>query len=154
MSTRRKRGELRQAILYLLSERALHGYKLLQEFRRRRWGVPSPGSIYPLLATLESTGLLVSHDDEGRRIYEITAEGRRALGEQPARLEQEREAEIMEPRIGTDVVDEANRLQASTLRLIQAVSQIDAASSTETIIRVRELLDAARREIYGLLAAD
>lgn len=60
----------------------------------------------------------------------------------------------MEPRIGTDVVDEANRLQASTLRLIQAVSQIDAASSTETIIRVRELLDAARREIYGLLAAD
>src|SRR5262245_27196659 len=56
---RGRRGNVRAAILALLTERPMHGYEMIQELDQRTGGVwrPSPGSVYPTLQLLEDEGL-------------------------------------------------------------------------------------------------
>jgi len=77
-----KRGELKQAIMTVIAILGdAHGYAIMAELRERIGGgwKPSPGAIYPALLSLEELGLIGSVDQEGTRIYSLTAEGRRAL---------------------------------------------------------------------------
>jgi DNA-binding PadR family transcriptional regulator len=77
-----KRGELKQAIITVISSLGdAHGYAIMAELRERIGGgwKPSPGAIYPALLSLEEMGMIASVDQEGTRIYSLTAEGRRAL---------------------------------------------------------------------------
>jgi DNA-binding PadR family transcriptional regulator len=65
-------------ILNLLAERPMHGYELITVLDERsggRWK-PSPGSIYPALGKLEARGLITSTEQEGKRQYSLTDEGR------------------------------------------------------------------------------
>ena len=57
---------------------AQNGYQLIQEIERRTEGVwkPSPGSVYPALQQLEDEGLVRAAEFEGKRAFELTAEGR------------------------------------------------------------------------------
>jgi DNA-binding PadR family transcriptional regulator len=76
---RARRGNVRAAILALLSEQSMHGYQMIQELSRRSAGAwtPSPGSIYPTLQLLEDEGLVTSHQSpDGKRMFEITDAGR------------------------------------------------------------------------------
>jgi DNA-binding PadR family transcriptional regulator len=74
-----RRGNVRAAILALLTEQPMHGYQMIQELSRRSGGAwtPSPGSIYPTLQMLEDEGLVTSHQSpDGKRLFEITDTGR------------------------------------------------------------------------------
>src|SRR5215204_6493642 len=84
---RRRRGDVRAAILVLLDEEARNGYGLMQEIEERSDGEwrPSPGSVYPQLSALEDEGLIRSREDAGRKTFELTDEGR-------AYVEENREA--------------------------------------------------------------
>src|SRR5579884_4365050 len=80
---RRRRGDVRTAVLLLLSEGARNGYQLMQAIEERsggRWR-PSPGSVYPTLAQLEDEGFVRSRESEGGRVFQITEAGRERLGE-------------------------------------------------------------------------
>jgi DNA-binding PadR family transcriptional regulator len=80
---RARRGAIRGAIMQLLAERPMHGYELIGELEERtggRWR-PSPGSVYPTLAALEDEGLVRAVEDDGRKRYELTDEGRSWLAE-------------------------------------------------------------------------
>src|SRR5438270_11144750 len=48
---------------------------------------PSPGSVYPTLQMLEDLGYVTSTQQEGKKIYTITDEGRRYLDEQQSTVE-------------------------------------------------------------------
>jgi len=80
------KGLLRYQVLELLSERPLSGSEIMKEIERRTDGCwrPSPGSVYPLLAWLQDSGLVreVPTEEGGVRRYELTEEGRRFLEEQ------------------------------------------------------------------------
>jgi len=80
------KGLLRYQVLELLSERPLSGSEIMKEMERRTDGCwrPSPGSVYPLLAWLQDSGLVreVPTEEGGVRRYELTEEGRRFLEEQ------------------------------------------------------------------------
>jgi len=83
--------------LWLLEELGRHGYRL------------SPGTLYPLLARMERSGLLRSSAAagvKGRRSYHITAAGRRALGTLRKRI-----AELHQ-----EVVVETKELRPTTSR--------------------------------------
>lgn len=59
------------------------GSQIADEIERMTWGFwrPSPGSIYPALAQLESEGLIRVAKVEGpKKYYELTEEGKRLLG--------------------------------------------------------------------------
>jgi len=76
-------GELHLVLLALLGERPQHGYELMSELASRFGPAyrPSPGSIYPALAALETEGLVTGVDDGDRRVYRLTATGLRAVDE-------------------------------------------------------------------------
>ena len=76
------RGDIRAAILALLAEEPMHGYQIIQELTERTGGVwrPSPGSVYPTLQQLEDEELVrESAPESGKRVYELTDDGRKAL---------------------------------------------------------------------------
>src|ERR1051326_4835749 len=78
-------GEVRLAILSLLSEGPKHGYQLMKEMKERSGGAysASAGSVYPTLQQLEDEGLVEAEMQGGRRVYKLTEEGRRELNKDP-----------------------------------------------------------------------
>src|SRR5215470_16753209 len=78
-------GEVRMAILSLLSEGPKHGYQLMKELTERSGGLyrASAGSVYPTLQQLEDEGLVRAEMQSGRRVYSLTEEGRRELASDP-----------------------------------------------------------------------
>src|SRR5690606_4230036 len=80
------RGQLKQALLQVAAELGpANGYTIMQALDERVGGSwrPSPGAIYPALLALEDAGLLQGREDDGTRLYEVTARGRASLEEQP-----------------------------------------------------------------------
>src|SRR5438445_7205208 len=75
---RRKRGDVRTAVLAVLAEQPGHGYEVIQSLEEKSGGAwrPSPGSIYPTLQLLEDEGLVRSEERDGKRVYEVTDAGR------------------------------------------------------------------------------
>jgi DNA-binding PadR family transcriptional regulator len=74
-------GEVRLALLSLLSERPMHGYELMRELESRSGGMyrASAGTVYPTLQQLEDEGLVTSESQEGKRVYRLTDAGRAEL---------------------------------------------------------------------------
>ena len=76
------RGAVQLHILHHAAEREIHGAWMSRELAEHGYDI-SPGTLYPTLHRLESEGLLSSRStvEEGRsrRVYKITAEGRRDL---------------------------------------------------------------------------
>jgi DNA-binding PadR family transcriptional regulator len=80
---RADRGAVRYLILDSIEKQARHGYEIMQAIEERSGGTyrPSPGVVYPTLQLLEELGHARVEEREGRKIYAITAEGRRDLEE-------------------------------------------------------------------------
>ena len=75
-------GLIRLHILYHAKEEGVFGLGMIEELARHGYRV-SPGTLYPLLHSMESKGLLRSSEQikagKIRRIYRSTAWGRHAL---------------------------------------------------------------------------
>lgn len=85
MSQDAVRGHLDGLVLAVLASGPAHGYALIELLRDRSGGffeLPE-GSVYPALHRLERAGLVESGWSEAggrrRRVYELTARGRRAV---------------------------------------------------------------------------
>jgi DNA-binding PadR family transcriptional regulator len=78
-------GEVRLAILSLLSEGPKHGYQLMKEMEERSGGLyrASAGSVYPTLQQLEDEGLILAEQRDGKRVYSLTDAGRAELDKDP-----------------------------------------------------------------------
>lgn len=82
-------------ILLSLADGERHGWALTQEIGRRTGDRVDPGNLYRALRTMLDAGLIEESsrrpapdlDDERRRYYRITADGRRAAQEEIGRLE-------------------------------------------------------------------
>jgi DNA-binding PadR family transcriptional regulator len=75
-------GFIKLHVLHHASEQPVYGLWLIEELEEHGYHV-SPGTLYPLLHSLEKSELLKSHNQlyEGkiRRYYKITPNGRRQL---------------------------------------------------------------------------
>jgi PadR family transcriptional regulator, regulatory protein PadR len=75
-------GMIRLHILYHAEHEAIFGAGMAEELARHGYKI-SPGTLYPILHGLEKRGYLKSGEDRSgrsiRRLYKITASGRRAL---------------------------------------------------------------------------
>ena len=84
------KGHLDALLLAVVAREPAHGYAILERLRERSGGAfdLAEGTIYPALHRLEEAGLLSSSWAPGatrrRRVYEVTAKGRRALGSRRA----------------------------------------------------------------------
>jgi DNA-binding PadR family transcriptional regulator len=146
---RAARGEIRAAILLLLAERPMHGYQVISELAERTEGAwrPSPGAVYPALSLLADEGLVVLTDDGGRRLASLTEAGTRYVEEHREELGTpwERAGEGRSHR---------RELRTAVGALMGAVEQVARTGTPDQAARAVALLDAARRDVYRLLADD
>ncbi len=81
------KGHLDGLILAVVAAEPAHGYAIIEELKRRSGGTFAlpEGTVYPALHRLERAGLLASAWADGggrrRRVYRISAAGRRRLAE-------------------------------------------------------------------------
>src|SRR6266576_4413140 len=84
------KGHLDFLLLATLADEPAHGYRIIEALKRRSAGAFAlpEGTVYPALHRLEQAGLLKSSWAPGttrrRRVYSLTAKGRRKLGERRA----------------------------------------------------------------------
>jgi DNA-binding PadR family transcriptional regulator len=149
-------GEVRLALLSLLATTPRHGYELMKELEARSGGTyrASAGTIYPTLQQLEDEGLVASGERDGKRVYRLTAEGRREL---------EREEETVR-RIwrradewhgwSHATAPEASEVIGPALRVLRAAlrAACDERADAQRTARVREILERAAEEIRRLAA--
>jgi DNA-binding PadR family transcriptional regulator len=78
---RAERGAVRYLVLDSIEKQGRHGYEIMQAIEERSAGRyrPSPGVIYPTLQLLEELGQARVEEREGRKVYAITADGKREL---------------------------------------------------------------------------
>lgn len=77
------KGYLEFAVLKILENNPMHGYKMAKELEKRLKWKPSPGSLYPILASLEKEKLIIGHElveySKFKKIYKITKKGKEKL---------------------------------------------------------------------------
>jgi DNA-binding PadR family transcriptional regulator len=143
-----RRGDIRTAALLLLSEEPRNGYQIMQEVQERSGGVwrASPGSVYPALSQLEDEGLIRSEEQDGRKHYVLTDEGRAFVAERPA----DRPAPW--EQMSGDVSEKAHELGRLMREVAFAFAQVMRTGSEGQMARARDVLGDTRRELYRILA--
>jgi DNA-binding PadR family transcriptional regulator len=141
-----RRGDVRGAILALLTERPMHGYEMMQELEQRSGGAwrPSAGSIYPTLQQLEDEGLVRSEEIGDRRRYTLTDAGREEAGRR----------EGAPPWEASGTAGAGGELRESAFRVAAAVMQAASTGTDEQVAQVREILVDTRRRIYSVLGEE
>src|ERR687888_1736830 len=132
---RRRRGDVRAAILALLSERPMHGYEMIQELEERTDGAwrPSAGSIYPTLQLLEDEGLIAGEESDGKRRFVLTDAGKAEASS--------REGDAPWEEVTAGAAPETLKLVRAAQQLREAVAQVFYAGDEDERKQVRELLD-------------
>jgi len=142
-------GETRLALLSLLSEEAKHGYQLMKELGERSGGMyqASAGSIYPTLQQLENEGRIRAKPEGGRKIYALTAAGRKELDRDPEAVRRiwERAEECGD--WGQSFGPESMTVLPLLSPLVKASLRAAARGGAE---RVRAILDRARKDLEAI----
>ena len=140
------RGDVRNAVLVLLAEEPMHGYGIISALMERSEGAwrPSPGSVYPTLQQLSDEGLVRSEESDGKRIFELTDDGRAHVAEHLADSPPPWEAVVRD--------DAHAELRQAIGQVISAMKQVAQVGTPDQIAAAAELLGSTRRKLYALLA--
>jgi DNA-binding PadR family transcriptional regulator len=144
---RKRRGDVRSAILSVLGETPSNGYGLIKEIAERSGGTwtPSPGSVYPTLQQLVDEGLIEAVGEGRRTEFHLTDEGRAWVAEHTEEL----------ARVWASVTERTDAdagLHESVAKLMGVVHQFRFAATDEQRARAVAQLDETRRALYGILA--
>lgn len=148
---RARKGDVRAAILSLLSEAPATGYALIKGIAERTdqaWR-PSPGSVYPTLQQLVDEGLVRQQgaaDGGGRTDYELTEEGAAYVASHREQLDAA--WQTAGPRSGG--ID--HEFMSSFGKLVDAVKQFPRSATAEQRTAATAKIDELRRELYRILA--
>lgn len=148
-----EQGDLKYVILRLLAEKPRHGYEIIKELEERFSGAyaPSPGTVYPTLTMLEDLGYARAMPEEGgRKIYEITDEGRKHLEEHSATVDDifERIARFVEGFFDAPMVDLKRAMAQVGRATFSAASR--SPNDRERLNRISDVLKRAADEIERL----
>ena len=143
----RIRGAFKYLVLYVLRNKPMHGYSIMQEISRLFDGkyVPSPGIVYPTLQLLEDLGLVESKTEGRRKVYIMTEEGRREL-ERNMDVVEETLLYAKEIRTFFEELGGAELVRAIS-NLIKNFSRLDEKSRQ----KIREALESLARVINEIL---
>lgn len=141
------RGDVRAAILTLLTDEPMHGYQIIHEIEKRSNGAwkPSPGSVYPTLQMLADEGLILAKEADGRKTYSLTETGTEEAASIPSA-----------PWESHSTWDAARStiLPKAASKLAQAVVQVARGGTLEQAQEAVTVIDEARRKLYAILAQE
>jgi DNA-binding PadR family transcriptional regulator len=145
------RGDVRAAIISLLSEEPRNGYQIIQEINERTGGLwrVSSGSVYPAISQLEDEGLIEPTDGNGRKLFALTAAGREHAEQNAEHLRQLWQAGEQGTRFG-----EFLRYRELIGQLVAAIRQVNEVGTAAQREEAKQVLVKARQSLYKILAAD
>jgi DNA-binding PadR family transcriptional regulator len=149
---RMRRGDVRGEVLSALLDGPAHGYEVIRRLEEKSGGMwrPSPGSVYPTLQMLEDAGLVRASEQDGRRTYELTDEGRAEAEEAAtAGAGQTREG----PR-GAPEMEGRGAIRFAVMQLHMAARQVAMSGTPDQVERAATALRQARQALYHILAED
>jgi DNA-binding PadR family transcriptional regulator len=147
-------GELRLAVLSLLDEKPRHGYQLMKELEERSGGLyrGSAGSIYPTLQQLQDEKLITSDRQDGRRVYSLTAAGRKELERAPDAVrriwDRAEQWEDWGSCMGPETMAAIGPLTEILKAGLRASGRVAGKRAGEQ--KLREILERTRRELENL----
>ncbi len=147
-------GELRLAILSLLADAPKHGYQLMKALEERSGGLyrGSAGSIYPTLQQLKYDGLIAGDLHDGRRVYRLTAAGRKELSKDPDRVrriwERAERWEDWGSCMGPETFAAIGPATVVLKAALRAAGR--AAGNRESEAKLQQILDRAARDLDAL----
>lgn len=141
-------GDLKYVILQLLVEKPRHGYEIIKAIEERFGGTysPSPGTVYPTLTMLEDMGYArVTPQEGGKKVYEITDEGRNYLEENRSAVDDifSRISEFAQNIFGEPMM----QVHRAMKDLGRAVYVNDRKRTPDQLKRITEILERAAAEI-------
>lgn len=144
---RARRGDVRLAILSLLSDGPSNGYGLIKSIADRSEGTwrPSPGSVYPTLQQLVDEDLIVADESGSKSVYALSEAGTAYVAENAEAINAAWAAT-------TDKTEGEDAFQTSLMKLMGVVKPLlhDATDAQRTA--AAEKLDETRRALYAILA--
>ncbi|MGH3212713.1 MAG: PadR family transcriptional regulator [Trebonia sp.] len=145
------RGDVRAAIISLLSEEPRNGYQIIQEINERTGGLwrVSSGSVYPAISQLEDEGLIEPAGGHGRKLFALTQAGREHAEQNAEHLARLWEAGAEDARL--DEFLQYRELLGQLANATRQVAEVGTGSQRE---EARQVLIRARQSMYKLLAAD
>ena len=147
------KGDLKYVILDLLEDRPAHGYEVMRELEGRFRGLysPSPGSVYPTLQMLEDLGYVAATQHDGKKVYEITDEGRGFLEENRRSVENiwSRVGGGWDPEVAAGLHEIRHEMMG--LGRLFGREMHEGRLDEEKLRRIREVVARAAREIEGIL---
>ena len=143
-------GDVRAAILALLSERPMHGYQIIQEIGERTGGLwrPSPGSVYPALQQLEDEGLVAIEKAEGRKVARLTEAGSAHVEERRDEL-----TGVWEAAMG-GVDEEMLEVRRLAGQLFGTAMHVAGEGTERQVAEAQKVLADAKRRLYGILSRE
>jgi DNA-binding PadR family transcriptional regulator len=144
---RASRGDIRAAILSLLSDGAKNGYALIKAIAEKTDGLwkPSPGSVYPTLQQLVDEELVEATGDGRRTEYVLTDAGKAYVADHQSELDAAWQAA---PGLSAS----GAVLHEAIGKLMGVVQQYRFAATDEQRAQAAEKIDELRKALYLILA--
>jgi DNA-binding PadR family transcriptional regulator len=146
-----RRGDVRAAILDVLSVEPMNGYQIIIQIAERTGGAwkPSPGSVYPTVQQLEDEGLVEAAEVNGRRVSMLTDAGRTYISDHAEEIAATWRPFEDDPDEGFGGTAD---LKPAVGQVMGAVWQLMTSGTRAQQADAAVILADTRRKLYGLLA--
>src|SRR5262245_42564328 len=146
------RGDLKYVILRMLKTKPMHGYEVMRALEEESggWYKASPGSVYPTLQMLEDQGFVSAREEDGKKVYSITEDGKKHLEENSHVVDEivDRVADFTNRYFRTEMAD----LTKSFSRLAQVTFErtVKWPGDADVIAQVKEILQRATHDMEAV----
>jgi len=141
--------ELSLVLLHLIAAQPRHGYDLIREIDSRTGGAyaPSPGIVYPTLASMEEAGLVAAvASDDAKRLFGITDAGRAQLAQRQDALAAAL-AKLDAVRATASQADSGPVARAMQNLAVVLEQRLAGAQEKQALFDIADLLDDLARKI-------
>ena len=146
-----QKGDLKYVILGLIKDKPRHGYDIIRSLEESSHGFykPSAGAVYPILQMLEDMGHASADEQDGKKVYTITEDGRKFLNEQGDFTRGVKN--MMKNRWNSQDIDEINELLHEVDKLGRLIRRQYRQSDANKTRRIREIIYTAFDGIEGII---
>jgi DNA-binding PadR family transcriptional regulator len=145
-----QKGDLKYVVLDLLKDKPRYGYEIIRELEERSFGfyTPSAGAVYPTLQMLEEMGYASATEQDGKKVYTITDEGRQFLTERKDFAEEVKSQ--MRHRWNPESIGDMGQVRQKWARLGKLMGRFHHGDPGK-MKRVRDVISRAYREIESIM---
>ncbi len=146
-----EKGDLKYVILDHLKDKPAHGYEIIRALEDSFHGFysPSAGSVYPTLQLLEDMGYVKSAEQDGKKVYTITEDGKNFLKDHSDTIDKIKEH--MRYCGGFDNREAFRDIVLGLRETGRSIAREARRMEPEKMTKIREIIGQACRDIEAVL---